>query len=94
MKKQEQELQESEGKRMNQERRLKIKEKTMSTMVRERLELSDAMFNSIKHISGVGKCSDYNKESLVALVKQIALEQPSFDRPRKDEPKVILAISY
>ena len=62
----------------------------MTTMVRERLALNDAVYNSIKHISGVGKHSDYIEESLVALVKKIALDQQSFDQPCKNEPKIVL----
>ena len=61
----------------------------MTTMVRERLALNDAVYNLIKHISVVGKRSDYTEESLVALVEKIALEQQSLDQPPKVEPKIV-----
>ena len=70
------------------EKRLKIKEQNQTTMVRGRLGLSDAMYDSIKHIDGVGKRSDYSEEKLVALITQINIKHPVNDPPRKDEPKV------
>ena len=69
---------------------MKVKDQPLDTMVRHRHTLSDALYNSIRHIKGVGKCSDYTENGLVALVKQIALEKNTLDPPPKEMQKTVL----
>ena len=90
LKKQEHELQELENKRKTQDMQMKVKDQALTTMVRDRHALSDAVYNSVRHIKGVGKRSDYTEDGLVTLVEQIALEKQTLDPPPKDVQKTVL----
>ena len=69
---------------------MKVKDQPLDTMVRHRHTLNDALYNSIQHIKGVGKRSDYTENGLVALVKQIALDKNTLDPPPKEMQKTVL----
>ena len=69
--------------------KIEVKEQAIVTMVREKHNLHHEIYNSIRHVEGVGKRSEYTESGLVALVKQIALDRNSLDPPPKEMQKIV-----
>ena len=66
-----------------------MKEQAIVTMVREKHNLHDEIYNSIKHLDGVGKRNEYTESGLLALAKQMALDRNSLDPPQKKMQKIV-----
>ena len=49
-----------------------MKQQIIDTMVREKLTHLDELYNSVKHLNGVGKRNEYDEAGLLALVTQLA----------------------
>ena len=49
-----------------------MKQQAIATMVREKLTHLDELYNSVKHLDGVGKRNEYDEAGLLALVTQLA----------------------
>ena len=60
-----------------------MKQQIIDTMVSEKLTHLDDLYNSVKHLDGVGKCSDYDETGLLALVAQlISLTHQPIDKQK------------